>query len=240
MRRTFIILGLGMTLAGNAANAADGSPREERIGVGTGAVAGAVIGGPVGAIVGAAIGAKLGNNYHRKNERIESLVASLDSSSSRVQRLEQTIADLNGDMGGLESELHRLQANARPELVQLLQAGIEMDLLFRTDEHVLVDPTRQRVGELAATLAAMPDIRVRLDGYADERGDADYNHELSARRAAFVRDLLVGHGVEPGRIAVAVHGESPAPDDSADSFALERKVSLTLFVGDTPSFAASP
>ena len=40
------------------------------------------------------------------------------------------------------SDLQRMQASSRPELLGLLQAGIEMDLLFRTDEHVLPPSTQ--------------------------------------------------------------------------------------------------
>ena len=46
-----------------------------------------------------------------------------------------------------------------------------MDLLFRTDEAALADTTGSRLYELATTLAAMPGIRVQLDGFADELHD---------------------------------------------------------------------
>jgi len=129
---------------------------------------------------------------------------------------------------------------SRPELLSLLKAGIEMDLLFRTDERELTSDTSTRVAELAAMLAQMPDLRIQLDGYADERGDAGYNDKLSSDRAAHVRDLLQSSGVNARRITIAAHGESPAADPTADSYALQRKVSMTLFVDDTPAFAANP
>ena len=37
-------------------------------------------------------------------------------------------------------------------------------------------------------------------------------------------------GVSPERISVSAHGESAAQDDSLDSYALERRVALTLFI----------
>lgn len=222
MRVSAIILGTALCLTGTAALAAS-SPAEERIGVGVGVTVGAVAGGPVGAIVGAAIGAKLGDSYAQKNERIDTLAANL------AER-ERTIAELNRDLSVLDSDLRRLEAQARPELVSLLQAGIEMDLLFRTGEHELGDDTGSRVSQLAATLASMPDVRVQLDGYADERGDESYNRDLSAKRAGHIRELLVASGVDAARIQVIAHGETPAADTSADSYALDRKVSLTLYV----------
>ena len=137
-----------------AANAS----KEENIGVGSGAVIGAVAGGPVGFIVGAAIGAKIGETMHRKSEQIDSLQGSLDDSRVETQRLA-------GDVSELSRELEKLQHVARPELVSLLQAGIDMDLLFRTDEHVLTGSTGDRLQQLAVTLAGMQDVRIQLDGF---------------------------------------------------------------------------
>jgi outer membrane protein OmpA-like peptidoglycan-associated protein len=146
---------------------------------------------------------------------------------------------LNRNLDSLSAELERLRAVDRPELVSLMQAGIAMDLLFRTDEHVLADTTGGRLAELAGELAIMSDIRVQLDGFADERGDSDYNLQLSQKRVEFVREQLVAAGVDPSRIQVSAHGEAPAQDESADSYALERRVSLRLFIDNSRPLAAN-
>jgi len=215
------------------AHAAGKSSKQEQIGASSGAIVGAVTGGPIGFIVGAAIGAKIGDNAHKKNERIDGLQASLAASDGEVKVLRSDITSLTG-------EIDRLQDFARPELVSLMQAGIAMDLLFRTDEAVLADATETRLAALAGTIATMPDIRVQLDGFADERGDAAYNQTLSEERVRFVREQFVAAGVSPARISFAAHGESPALDDSPDSFALERRVAVTLFIDDAPSLASNP
>ena len=74
----------------------------------------------------------------------------------------------------------------------------------------------------------------------DERGDEDYNLKLSEHRVEFIRDQLIAAGVHPSRIQVAAHGEAPAQDATDDSYALERRVSLTLFIDDSQSFAQNP
>ncbi|MDH3303745.1 MAG: OmpA family protein [Gammaproteobacteria bacterium] len=236
MRYTFTALttvAVASLLFAPLAFAATKSSKEESIGVGSGAVIGAAAGGPVGFIVGAAIGAKLGDAIHRKNDRLEELEVSLGDSRATVAVLETDIDKLGGEIG-------RLRDVARPELVSLLQAGIALDLLFRTDEFALSDATGDRLSRLAGTLAAMPDIRIQLDGFADERGDEEYNRELSEKRAEFVREQFVVAGVHPDRINVTAHGESMAQDDTADSLALERRVSVKLFISDAPSLAANP
>ena len=213
---------------------------EEAAGVGVGAAVGAAAGGPPGAIVGAALGGWLGDAFHRRSERSDSLEASLDASREDVSRLKRNLVSLSDDNASLVSEIERLDASASAEFLTLLKAGIEMDLLFRTAEHALSDGIGGRLHALAVALEPMENVRVRLDGFADERGDASYNQELSRLRAEAVRDALVAAGVSATRIEVNAHGESDSPDDSIDSYALERKVSLTLFIDESPSFAATP
>jgi outer membrane protein OmpA-like peptidoglycan-associated protein len=232
MRNKIILTGLIAVLAAAPAFAETAS-KEESIGISSGAVIGVVAGGPVGLVLGAALGAKLGDTLHQRKMEVERLSTSLQGSQDRVNELEQNVDALGGD-------LRRMQAESRPELLSLLQAGIEMDLLFRTDEDVLSPTTSSRLQSLAASLATMPDVFVQLDGFADERGNAAYNQKLSDRRATHVMHVLLANGVPAARINLKAHGESPAADDNIDSFAFERKVSLTLYVENSPSFASNP
>ena len=232
MRYTIFAVSVIALLAATPVLAAE-SPKEERIGVGTGAAIGAAAGGPVGFIVGATIGAVIGDKVHQKNESIESLSGSLEASRDQV-------AVLQSDVDTLGAEIERIQQVANPEAVSLLQAGIAMDLLFRTDEYTLADTTGGRLAELAGMLATMPDIRIQLDGFADERGDRDYNLVLSQKRVEFVRDQLLAAGIEASRIRASAHGEAPAQEQNADSYALERRVNMTVFIDNSPSFASNP
>ena len=221
------ILALGSQTASAAAS------KEENISVGSGAVIGVLAGGPVGLIIGAAIGAKVGETIHEKSDQIETLQVSLDDKERSVLILERNVDELSGEVASL-------QTIARPELVSLMQAGIDMDLLFRTDEFALTDSTGDRLAEMAGTLANMTDVRIQLDGFADERGDEIYNHELSERRVEFVRNLFINAGVHPTRISTSAHGESVAQNPDVDSYALERRVSVKLFIDGTQSVAANP
>lgn len=240
MRKTVSVIATLSLIALAPVAAQASASKQEKIGVGAGAIVGAAAGGPVGLLIGATIGAAVGDNFHSKDTEIDSLSASLEQSRGQVETLERDVHDLDTDIDALTAELVRMQRIARPEVVSLLQAGIAMDLLFRTDESVLADTTGIRLNELATTLATMPDIHLQLDGFADERGDEAYNQKLSQQRVEFVRDQLVAAGIDPSRITVAAHGESPAQDESIDSYALERRVSLTLFVDQAPSVAANP
>lgn len=220
-----------LTLGTQTASAA--ASKEEGVGIGTGAVIGALAGGPVGMVFGAAIGAKIGDSMHKKSDRIETLQGSLQNS-------QRSSAELQISIDELSIEIEQLQNVARPELVSLMQAGIDMDLLFRTDEFALTDTTGDRLSQMAASLVNMPSVKIQLDGFADERGDATYNHELSEKRVEFIRNLFINSGIHPSRISSTAHGESVAQNPDVDSYALERRVSVKLFIDNTQSVAANP
>ena len=224
---TIVILAFATQTASAAAS------KEENIGVGSGAIIGAIAGGPVGFIIGAAVGAKLGDTMHKKSERIDVLQGSLQGSQQSAAELQRGINELN-------AAVEHLKNTARPELISLMQAGIDMDLLFRTDEFALTDTTGDRLAQMAGTLANMPGVRIQLDGFADERGAASYNHVLSEKRVEFVRNLFIAAGVHPTRISTSAHGESVAQNPDVDSYALERRVSVKLFIDNAESVASNP
>lgn len=240
MRNLVSVITLAALFGAAHAEAAEPASKEEIVGVGSGAVIGAVAGGPVGFIVGAAIGAKLGDSMYVKNRDLDGLRSSLETKEQEMNRLQAAMRGAQKSNESLGDEVRRLRSLARPELVELMQAGIAMDLLFRTDEAVLTDTTGARLAELAGTLASMPDVQIQLDGFADERGDDAYNLALSEQRVSFIRDQLMQAGVPGSRISTRAHGESIAQDTSVDSYALERRVTLKLFLTDNEAVAANP
>ncbi len=239
MKRQILIACSILTLVAGQAAYAQAS-KEETIGVGTGAVVGAIAGGPFGFVIGAAIGAKLGDSFHKKNESISTLEASLSDSEYTINELELDLKALNRDIDAMGEELDHLKTVSYPELTRLLEAGVAMDLLFRTDEFALAPSTGDRFSALGRKLSDMQNVSIRLDGFADARGDETYNLALSEKRVAFVRDQLIAAGVAPERITTAAHGEAPAADETADSYALERRVSITLSIDTGPALASRP
>jgi hypothetical protein len=71
---------------------------------------------------------------------------------------------------------------------------------------------------------------IEVQGHTDERGDDDYNLDLSRRRAAAVVDYLVAHGVDPGRLTSRGYGETQPIDrrHTEAAWALNRRVSFVL------------
>ena len=59
----------------------------------------------------------------------------------------------------------------------------------------------------AALLAAYPNLKVKLEGHADERGSREYNVALSERRGYAVQDYVLLKGVKLDQVEVIGYGE---------------------------------
>jgi peptidoglycan-associated lipoprotein len=78
---------------------------------------------------------------------------------------------------------------------------------FDTDMHTLRDDGRAVLDKQAQWLARYPQVAVRIEGNADERGTREYNLALGARRADSVREYLIGRGVAATRITTISYGK---------------------------------
>ncbi len=70
----------------------------------------------------------------------------------------------------------------------------------------LTPQSRSTVSELARTLAAHPEVSVRVESFTDDRGRPEANQRISQARSRTVRDLLVHEGIEPSRVEAAGRG----------------------------------
>ncbi|MGD9163811.1 MAG: peptidoglycan-associated lipoprotein Pal [Chromatiales bacterium] len=77
-------------------------------------------------------------------------------------------------------------------------------------------------------LAANPQVVVRLEGHADERGTREYNLGLGENRANSVRSLMMAQGVADNQIMVVSYGEERAAayEHNEEAWALNRRVEL--------------
>ena len=222
------LLSIGTAQAGGEVRNETGG----KLGVGSGAAIGAVVAGPAGAIIGAGVGGFLGDRLQ--------LAASVDDLEASLGRSRVEAEDLRLALDADREQLQRMrhdrarldQRIAELEQRESLAEGLRFAVLFRTGSSQLDADAAARIERLAALLEHDPDLRVRLDGYADPRGDDGFNMSLSEERAAAVREALLERGIAPARIEVQAHGRSlsVAPDGDVDAYALERRVSISLGV----------
>jgi len=216
MKRRGTTLGLAVAalLAGVPAWAASGARddkgKAEDVGIVTGLAVGAAAAGPVGAIIGAAAGGLLGDRFHR--------------SEAERSRLTESVAQLNDSLG--ESRAR----GAQLEQTLAVTDEVGMDVRFRTGDAAIRVEDMAPLLKLGALAAALPDAKLRVAGYADPRGSADYNEALSARRAEAVATALGQAGLARERLIIEAHGcgESMSTAGDLDAYALDRRVTVRL------------
>jgi outer membrane protein OmpA-like peptidoglycan-associated protein len=221
------------------ASAPQHASKQENIGVFTGLAVGAAAAGPIGAMVGMVAGAWLGDRYHRQSVANHSLSASNHDLAARNKALtaslgqtEQEREALAGKLGLASESLAATEAQ-RAELDRAVQLSddIETDVAFRTADasiNTLQLPALRKLGALAASLPA--GAKVRIDGYADPRGPATLNDDLSLRRAKAVALTLEQAGCPQDRLVVEAHGasQSTSPRGDLDAYAFDRRVTVRL------------
>ena len=84
----------------------------------------------------------------------------------------------------------------------------------------------------AQLLNANPEVMVRIEGHADERGTREYNISLSARRATTTRNFLLSQGVPGSRISSIAYGkERPAALCDAEECWSQNRRTVTVVTG---------
>ena len=246
-----IRVGLGITVAAMsfaalpasaaqaAASAQQRASKQENIGVFTGAAVGAAAGGPIGAMVGMVAGALLGHHYHEQavanralTTRNHDLATRNDALTASLGRSEEQRGELAGKLGLANESLTTIQAQ-RAELDRAVQLSddIETDVGFKTADASINSmqlPALRKIGALAASLP--PGTKVRIDGYADPRGPATFNDDLSLRRAEAVALTLEKSGCPQDKLVIEAHGsaESTSPQGDLDAYAFDRHVTVRL------------
>lgn len=82
--------------------------------------------------------------------------------------------------------------------------------------------------EVAVSLHAWPNVTIEIQGHTDSSGSADLNKALSMMRAEAVREYLIVHGIDPGRMTSVGYGEDRpiAENSSPEGRRVNRRVEL--------------
>jgi peptidoglycan-associated lipoprotein len=117
----------------------------------------------------------------------------------RAQEAAQAEAARRAAEAAAAAELARRVAAARTTLEEMVFFDYDMSNI-RDDAAAVL---RRKVDILRAS----PQVRLRVEGHADERGSTEYNLALGNRRAESVRQFLVGFGLAQDRFEIVSFGE---------------------------------
>jgi outer membrane protein OmpA-like peptidoglycan-associated protein len=104
-------------------------------------------------------------------------------------------------------------------------------IFFDLDKDSLKPESKPTLDEIARLLTGKPDLQLKIVGHTDNQGGADYNLDLSRRRAASVVAALVSqYGIAADRLTAEGVGmtQPVASNDTEDGRAKNRRVELQV------------
>ncbi|MFL5273684.1 MAG: OmpA family protein [Anaeromyxobacteraceae bacterium] len=154
-----------------------------------GGVGGAAVGAGVGALLGGGKGAIIGAGVGALAGGSVGLY--LDKQAKDLEEIAETKRTENGVVVNMKSEI-----------------------LFDSGSAVLKPEAIAQIEKVGDVLVKYSDDRIRVEGHTDATGTRKANEELSLRRAAAVKAVLIGRGVKETQItALGMGEEKPIADN---------------------------
>ncbi len=137
------------------------------------------------------------------------------------------------------AERERLERERAGEMARAREVLTDL-IYFEYDSAELGMDAQERLREKAAILRANPDIRLRIEGHADERGSTEYNLALGQRRAEAVRTFLAGYGISEDRLSTISYGkERPLEEGEGEEvWARNRRAEFAVIGGEITTVPA--
>jgi outer membrane protein OmpA-like peptidoglycan-associated protein len=182
------------------------------------ATGGAAIGGIAGAILGAATAGK----GHRAESALIGAGIGAIAGGGAGYYMDVQEAKLRQKLEGTGVHVVRSGNDIR-----LVMPG---DVTFDTNSASLDSKFFSVLDSVGTVLQEYKSTLITVAGYTDSTGSADYNQQLSEKRAATVALYLNSRGVAKERLAAIGHGEAQpvASNDTAEGRARNRRVEITL------------
>lgn len=95
---------------------------------------------------------------------------------------------------------------AQPTLQELFDRDVK-DAYFDYDKADIRSDARDALSQTAQFMRSYPQLKVVIEGHADERGSTEYNLALGDRRAAAVKQFLVSLGITADRMDTVSYGK---------------------------------
>jgi OOP family OmpA-OmpF porin len=162
------------------------------------------------------------------NQADQKATAAGESADQANQKAGHVASGLNSLAGTVEN-----LDNYKPAANTTVQFGFNKATLTKADQ--------QTLDEFAQQIAGQKHYIIQVQGYTDAVGSAEYNNQLSRRRAdAVIQYLAAKHNVPPYRIYLIGLGENNpvAQNTSAGGRAKNRRVDVQLMTNSLESTSA--
>jgi len=123
---------------------------------------------------------------------------------------------------------------ARQRQIEAARATLTAMVNFDYDDSRIRADMEAILRQKVEILRASPNVRLRLEGHADERGSGEYNLALGSRRAQSVLDFFVQFGLAENRFETTSYGEERPLVNRSDeaAWAQNRRVEFVIIAGN--------
>ncbi|OQX65819.1 MAG: hypothetical protein B5M55_02710 [Desulfococcus sp. 4484_242] len=137
------------------------------------------------------------------------------------------IPDSDGD--GVPDNLDKCPGTPKGAKVNRDGCWVLEHVLFDFDKYNIKPRFFYLLDEAATVFKMNPDLKVKIEGHTDNVGTAEYNQELSLKRANAVMAYFCKKGIARDRLSIKGYGftRPVAPNDTKEGRALNRRVELT-------------
>jgi peptidoglycan-associated lipoprotein len=132
-----------------------------------------------------------------------------------------------------EERAAREREEARRRAVENARETLQEMVFFDYDQSDIRDDAAAVLRRKVEVLRASPQVQLRIEGHADERGSTEYNLALGNRRAEAVRQFLTGFGLAESRFEIVSYGEEqPLVNESNEAaWARNRRAEFDITAG---------
>jgi outer membrane protein OmpA-like peptidoglycan-associated protein len=104
------------------------------------------------------------------------------------------------------------------------------NIFFDFDKDELKPESRSSLMRLIHFLRENPEVKILISGHTDNVGSANYNLNLSKRRADVVMSFLIAQGMDASRLTAEGRGDSAPirPNDNAINRSLNRRITISI------------
>lgn len=104
------------------------------------------------------------------------------------------------------------------------------NIFFDTDKYELKEKSTGELEKIIRFMNENPKIKIEISGHTDNVGAADYNRQLSLRRATSVYNYLIRHGIDAQRVRYKGFGDDKpvASNDSEEGRARNRRIEFSI------------
>lgn len=146
-----------------------------------------------------------------------------DELERKAKRLDQNF-DYDDNDTFIKNNLNKYQSSALKSLIENKNVNVYFDVNKDTPN----SGSTNSVQQIYQYLMENPEVKIKLVGYADLRGDEKNNRDLSNRRAQKLKSFLVESGITESRINIGGEGVDTTFPTTKTGLDLARRVSVII------------